>query len=334
MATRDDGDSNQMEYRTLGHSRARVSAFSLGSWKTFEHMPATEALRVMKAAVGAGINFLDDARYDDTTGTAPIDTGYSEVVFGKLLRAGGFRRADLFISNRLWFEFYPEQSLEAEVDDSLSRIGIDHFDAVFCYTLPEGLGPAELVEQLAALIATGKVRYWASANWPVELLAECCRIAVQTGAPLPTAAMVPYSLMVKSFVENAAMEALCRQHGIGVVATFGLHGGILTGKHNAPGSSPSVRYSAERLQELRDDGTLDRVDAFLAIAQDAGYSPAQLAYAYCLRHPIVASVMFGATSAAQVRENLTALQIAPQLDAALLAKLGSIFPADSVFRAE
>lgn len=119
-----------------------------------------------------------------------------------MLRAGGFEREDLFISNRLWFEFFPDESFEAEVDGSLSRIGIDRFDLVFCYLPPEGLGPPELVERLAALIATGKVDYWASANWPVELLAECCRIAARTGAPLPTAAMVPYSVLVKSFVEN------------------------------------------------------------------------------------------------------------------------------------
>jgi L-glyceraldehyde 3-phosphate reductase len=169
-----------MQYRTLGNSGIRVSAFSLGSWNTFEFMSERDGLSVMKAAVDSGINFLDDARYDDTSGKAPISTGYSEVVFGNLLRAGRFDRQRLTISNRLWFEFYPKQSFEDEVDASLERIGIDYFDLVFCFTPPESLSPADLVNQLAALVATGKVRYWAPGNWPVELLVQCCEIARRT----------------------------------------------------------------------------------------------------------------------------------------------------------
>lgn len=323
-----------MEYRPLGYTGIEVSALSLGSWKTFEFMPERDALRVMQAAVDAGINFLDDARYDDTSGTAPIPTGYSEVVFGMLLRAGGFKREDLFISNRLWFEFFPEESFEAEVDGSLARIGIDRFDLVFCFTPPQGLAPAELVERLAALVATGKVRYWAPGNWPTELIAECCAIARRTGAPLPPAAMVPYSLSIKSFVESDAIEAVCREYGIGLVASFALQGGILTGKYNARSAAASIRCDTQQLEELRRDGTLDRVAELVAIAREAGCTPAQLAYAYCLRHPLVASVLFGATSTVQIDENLVALEVAAALDEGLLARLRSIFPAQSRFGGE
>jgi L-glyceraldehyde 3-phosphate reductase len=322
-----------MEYRILGHSGQRVSAFSLGTWKTFEFMAESDALSVIKAAVDAGIDFLDDARYDDVTGTAPFATGYSEVVFGNLLRAGGFDRDKLFVSNRLWFEFYPEETLEAEVDGSLSRIGIDHFDLVFCFLPPENLEANVLVEQLAALIDTGKVRYWASANWSTEFLAECCEAARRIGAPLPTAAMVPYSLSIKSFVENDTIGPLCREYGIGLVASFALQGGILTGKYNAPHAAVRGRYDAEEIEKLRANGTLDRVATVLEIATEIGCSPAQLAYAYCLRHPLVASVLFGATSTAQVAENVASLDVARRLDDELLARLGSIFPAESSFHA-
>lgn len=315
-----------MEYRKLGHSDIDVSALSLGSWNTFEFMSEADGLAVLSAAVDAGINFLDDARYDDTSGQAPLKTGYSEVVFGNLLRAGGFDRDKLFISNRLWFEFYPDESFEAEVDGSLGRIGIDHFDLVFCFTPPKQLSPADLVEQLGALVATGKVRYWAPGNWPVELLAECCEIAARTGAPLPPAAMVPYSVLIKSFVENEMMEALCREYGIGLVSSSALQGGLLTGKYNTEKPPQSVRYKSEDLEFFRESGTLDKIGDFLALAEEVGRSPAQLAYVYCLRHPLVSSVLFGATSTAQVEENLSALQGAKELDGSLLDRLAAIFP--------
>ena len=64
---------------------------------------------MMRAAREAGIDFLDDARYNDETGDAPIPTGYSEVVFGELFRAAGWQRDEVVVANKLWWEFWPEQ---------------------------------------------------------------------------------------------------------------------------------------------------------------------------------------------------------------------------------
>ncbi len=320
-----------MEYRTLGSSGIKVSAFSLGSWNTFEFMSEADGLAIMQAAIDSGIDFLDDARYDDTSGKAPMKTGYSEVVFGNLLRAGDFDRSKLTISNRLWFEFYPDQSFEDEVDASLERIGIDYFDLVFCFTPPENLSPEALVEQLASLVDSGKVRYWAPGNWPVELLAQCCEIASRTGAPLPPAAMVPYSISLRSFVENDTMLALCRDYDISLVASFCLHGGILTGKYSNPDSQPSRRFSAEQIGKLKETGLLKRAAQYVEIATEAGCTPASLAYAYCLRHPHVGSVLFGATSAAQIEDNLAALDAVRLIDDELIERLHALFPAEGGF---
>ena len=99
-----------MEYRPLGASGVEVSALSLGSWRTFERIPRETGVAVMRAARDHGIDFLDDARYDDETGTAPLQTGYSEVVFGQLFRASGWRRDEVIVANKLWWEFWPEQT--------------------------------------------------------------------------------------------------------------------------------------------------------------------------------------------------------------------------------
>ena len=79
-----------MEHRRLGASGLDVSVLALGSWRTYERIPHEQGLEVMRAARELGIDFLDDARYDDESGTAPIRTGYSEVVFGELLRRSGW----------------------------------------------------------------------------------------------------------------------------------------------------------------------------------------------------------------------------------------------------
>src|SRR5436853_2451964 len=111
-----------MERRRLGASDLEVSRLSLGSWRTFERIPRDAGLAVMRAAREHGFNFLDDARYDDETGSAPIPTGYSEVLFGELFRAAGWDRADTVVANKLWWEFWPGQSAAEELEASLRRM--------------------------------------------------------------------------------------------------------------------------------------------------------------------------------------------------------------------
>ena len=172
-----------MEYRKLGNADINVSVFSIGSWNTFEFMDERSGVEVLASAIDAGVNFLGDARYTDTSGKAPIKTGYSEVVFGNLLRAGGWNRDDLILSNRLWLEFYPEESIEKEIDGSLSRIGIDDLDLVYCMDPPETVSLPKLIQEIGEVIKTGKIKYWGIANWSAGLLAEGCVIAKSSGIP-------------------------------------------------------------------------------------------------------------------------------------------------------
>ncbi len=108
-----------------------MSRLSLGSWRTYERISRDAGLAVMKAARDAGVNFLDDARYNDELGTAPIPSGYSEVVFGELFRAAGWPRAETVVSNKLWWEFWPEQSPAQELDASLGRMRFDDVDLIY-----------------------------------------------------------------------------------------------------------------------------------------------------------------------------------------------------------
>src|SRR5262249_4492076 len=98
-------DRLAVQTRRLGSSGIEVSALSLGSWRTYERLPAQTGIAIMRAAHDEGITFFDDARYNDETGAAPIPTGYSEVVFGKLFRGSGLRRDEVVVANKLWWEF-------------------------------------------------------------------------------------------------------------------------------------------------------------------------------------------------------------------------------------
>jgi aryl-alcohol dehydrogenase-like predicted oxidoreductase len=142
----------------LGRSGLTVSRLALGSWRTFERMPREQGVAVMTAAREAGVDFLDDARYDDETGTAPIPTGYSEVVFGELFRASGWRRDAVVVANKLWWEFWPEQDAAGELDASLRRMGLEHLDLAYFEKPPEGLSVDEVVQQVGALIEGGRLR--------------------------------------------------------------------------------------------------------------------------------------------------------------------------------
>ena len=107
------------ECRTLGASGIRVSPIALGSWQTFERMDRGDAERLLAHALTRGIDFLDDARYDDETGSAPLASGYSEVLFGELFRAVGADPRTVSVSNKLWWEFWPRQTAVAELEGSL-----------------------------------------------------------------------------------------------------------------------------------------------------------------------------------------------------------------------
>jgi aryl-alcohol dehydrogenase-like predicted oxidoreductase len=307
--------------RQLGVSGLQVSELSLGSWRTYERLPRDAGLAVMRTALEAGINFLDDARYDDETGTAPIPTGYSEVVFGELFRAAGWPRDQVVVANKLWWELWPQQSAAAELEGSLGRMGFDHVDLIYTAPPPQGLPVDDLVGAIAALIASGKARAWGVLNWPPGVLAEAAQVAGENGLPGPCAAQLAYSLVQRSPVEDPAMLEVLQSCGIAVVASAVLAGGVLTGKYTA---AAGIGRMAGQLDDPRIGPALAAGEALRALAEATGLGPAGLAIAFALANPAVTSVLFGATTAQQVLENLAALDVPARLDAPQLAQLRDI----------
>jgi aryl-alcohol dehydrogenase-like predicted oxidoreductase len=298
----------------LGRSELEVSRLALGSWRTFERIPREDGLAVMRAAREHGFNFLDDARYDDETGTAPMRTGYSEVLFGELFRAAGWDRSDTVVANKLWWEFWPEQSADAELSDSLERMGLDYVDLIYANPPSAGLPVEDMVAAMAGLVSSGKARAWGIVNWQAEPLMQAARAASELGAPAPCAAQLPYSLVQRDWVESDPMTAALEAAGAGVVASFVMAGGVLSGKYDAGGSGRATG----QLDDPRYDAARALGRRLRSLADEHDVSPAALAIAFTLANPAVSSVLFGATSPAQIAENVTALELEPAIVALLL----------------
>jgi aryl-alcohol dehydrogenase-like predicted oxidoreductase len=307
--------------RPLGASGIAVSELSLGSWRTYERIPREAGIAVMRRARELGINFLDDARYNDETGTAPIKTGYSEVVFGEVFRASGWNREEVVLANKLWWEFWPEQDAAAELEGSLGRMKMDYIDLAYAEQPPDGLTVERVVLEVGGLISSGKLRAWGVLNWPAALIAEASKACAKAGVPPPCAAQLAYSLVRRSPVEDAEMVEAIGAAGASVVSSFTLDGGALTGKYATPGAKGRLSGGSE--DERHTDAF--RVSGQLAaLAHQIGTRSAPLAIAFALLNPCVASVLFGATSPEQVSENLKAVELAATLDADVIAQLRRI----------
>jgi L-glyceraldehyde 3-phosphate reductase len=305
----------------LGGSGIQVSALALGSWRTYERMSRDEGVAVLRTARAAGITFLDDARYNDETGTAPIPTGYSEVVFGELFRAAGWPRAEAVVANKLWWEFWPGESPAQEVAGSLRRMQFDYLDLVYSEVPPDGVPLEEAVALLAGLVRDGTVRAWGTLNWPPDLMERAWQAADDLGVPGPVATQPAYSLVRREIVEDPAMQELARSRSVAIVASYALAGGVLTGKYDA---DPAAGRAAGSLDRPPVAAAAAAGRQLAALARAAGRDPAQLAMAFALLNPAVTAVLFGATRPWQVTANTGALQVAADLTPAEREQLAAI----------
>jgi aryl-alcohol dehydrogenase-like predicted oxidoreductase len=304
--------------RPLGSSGLDVSALSLGSWRTFEHRPAETGVAILRAAREEGISFFDDARYNDETGRAPIPTGYSEVLFGELFRGAGMRRDEVVVANKLWWEFWPEQGAAAELDASLQRMRFDHVDLIYANPPPAGLAVADLVAGVGGLVAAGKARAWGLVNWPADLCGQAVAAAASLAIAPPCAVQLPYSLVQRSWVEDPRMRQAVAAAGAGVVASFCLAGGVLTGKYR---SSPAAGRAVGTLAEPRVAPAVAAAGELAALAGELGTTAAALALAFPFTNGDVTSVLFGATSPQQLRANCAVVRLWDRLSPADTARL-------------
>jgi L-glyceraldehyde 3-phosphate reductase len=302
--------------RPLGASGIDVSVMSLGSWRTYERIPRPQGIDVMRAARSAGITFLDDARYDDETGQAPIPTGWSEVVFGELFRAAGWVRDEVIVANKLWWEHWPDEDAQAELDGSLARMGFDYVDLIYAVTPPDRLAMDELVEQVAGLIRSGRARAWGTCMWTGAQHLEALDVCEQVSGPAPAAAQMSTSLVEHSGPDDPDMMQAFVRGPIALVASFVLAGGALTGKYLRGEHGRVDDYESPLSQAGK-----NLVPQVVALAEQWDVPVSHVAFAYAFLHPHLASVLFGARSSEQLTENVAAYANFESFDSDQLAAI-------------
>lgn len=315
-----------MNYRPLGRSGLQVSEVSLGSWLTLGSSVDREATReIVHRAYDLGINLFDTADV--------YASGQAEEVLGQALRA--VPRRYVVIATKAFFPMseHPNdrglsrKHLFESVEASLRRLGTDYLDLHQCHRPDPATPMEETVCAYEDLIREGKVLYWGVSEWKAAQIGEACRVADHRLAYRPVSNQPQYSLLRRQ-IESELLPA-CEREGLSQIVFSPLGQGVLSGKYSG-GMRPSGSRAADaqRNQFMRTylaPETLERVDRLRPIASELAITPAQLALAWCLRRPSIASVIVGATRPSQLDENARASGI--EIPAELLSRIDAIAPA-------
>jgi aryl-alcohol dehydrogenase-like predicted oxidoreductase len=199
-------------------------------------------------------------------------------------------------------------------------MGFDRLDVLYSSTLPAEIPVPVAVEQIAEVLATGRVKAWSVVNWSAKSLAQAAEEANRLAIPQPCAAQLPYSLARLDWVEDRTMDAALQRTGASLVPSAVLAGGALTGKYAA---GETGRVSGE----LDDPGRRMAFEIGAALREPAGRlqtAPATLAIAFTLAHPRTACALIGATRPAQIDAAIEAVAVADRLTATDLEELRAL----------
>ncbi len=301
-----------MEYRQLGSSDLQVSEIALGSWLTYGGgVERQQAEACVAKAFEVGINFIDTANV--------YAGGAAEAFLGETL--AGRPRDSYVLATKLYFPMpNGDQGLSRgqvlkQIDASLARLRTDHVDLYQCHRYDWDTPLEETMEALTEVVRQGKARYIGFSEWPAERIHAALDLS---GVEKFVSSQPQYSALQRG--PEREVIPLCTANGISQIVFSPLSQGVLTGKY-APGEPPplNTRWATASMNGFMgqyDDALLERVQRLRPIADELGISMAQLALAWVLREPNVASAIVGASRPQQVADNAAASGI--ELDRATL----------------
>jgi aryl-alcohol dehydrogenase-like predicted oxidoreductase len=315
-------------------SKFCLGAMMFGAWGNPDH---DDSIRIIHAALDAGINFIDTA---DVYGQ-----GESEEIVGKAL--AGRRRDDIILATKFHNAMGedPNQQGNARrwiiraVEDSLRRLGTDWIDLYQVHRFDPRTDIEETLSALSDLVHQGKVRYIGTSTFPASHIVEAQWVARDRHLQRFVTEQPPYSILVRAV--EADVLPTCQRHGMGVMSYSPLTGGWLSGRwRKDTGQQSSSR--ASRLPERFDLSSplnqrkLDAVEELAQLADEAGITLIQLAIAFVLNHPAITAALIGPRTMEQLESQLIAADVV--LDAAVLDRIDEIVspgttlnPADNSF---
>jgi len=300
---------DEMIYRRCGKSGILLPAISLGLWHNFGYVDNLEkSRRVLRTAFDAGITHFDLANnYGPPYGSA-------EENFGLLLKRDFLKyRDELIISSKAGYDMWPgpygnlgsRKYLIASCDQSLKRMGLDYVD-IFYHHRPDPDTPLEeTMMALDQLVRQGKALYVGISNYPTDLAERAVCILKDLGTPC-LIHQAKYS-MFERWVEEDLLGIL-DDNGVGCIAFSPLAQGMLTDKYinGIPDDSRAAK-DMTYLEKGQVESQLPTIRQLNDIAQERGQKLSQMALSWLLKDDRVTSVLIGASSSKQLRENLEAL---------------------------
>jgi aryl-alcohol dehydrogenase-like predicted oxidoreductase len=315
-----------MDHRTLGRTGVQVSplclgAMMFGAWGNTDH---DDSIRIVHAALDAGINFIDTADV--------YSAGESEEIVGKAL-AG--RREDVVLATKFHGTMGDDLNrrgnsrrwIVQEVESSLTRLKTDWIDLYQVHRPEVDTDIEETLGALSDLVHQGKVRYLGSSTFPASQVVEAQWAARDRGLERFVCEQPPYSLLVRG-VEGDLLGT-AQRHGMGVIPWSPLAGGWLSGGWRK-GQAPPSSTRAQRLPARYDlslpgnQRKLDAADALAQLAEEAGVSLIHLAIAFVIRHPAVTAAIIGPRTMEQLQSQLGASEV--DLPTDVLDRIDEIVP--------
>ena len=339
-----------MKYRALGRSGVKVSELCLGTMTWGSQNSEAEAHEQMDYAVDQGINFFDTAEMYPTTPGAAETQGLTETYIGNWLKATG-RRDRIVLGTKIvgvGFERIRDgakispKTLQLAVEGSLRRLQTDAIDlyqlhwpnrGTYAFRRHWTFDPSgqdrdevradleDIFEAMTGLVQAGKVRHFGLSNDSAWGLAQYLRLSEIHGGPRVVTIQNEYSLMARLF--SLDLAEMCHHEEVALLPYSPLAAGLLTGKYSG-GALPagSRRTINVALGGRYSDTSAAVADLYAAAARKHGLDPAQMALAFTLGCKQVASTIIGATSMAQLKNNIGASDVV--LSDELLAEIAAI----------
>ncbi|MGV9271451.1 aldo/keto reductase [Kitasatospora sp. NPDC003701] len=303
-----------MTYRRAGRSGVRLPAVSLGLWHNFGDAQPLEVQRaVLRRAFDRGVTHFDLANnYGPPYGSAERNFGY--------LFAQDFKpyRDELFIASKAGYDMWPgpygdggsRKYLLASLDQSLERMGLDYVDVFYSHRHDPDTPLEETMGALDAAVRSGRALYAGISNYPAEQHREAVAILRELGTPV-LLNQARYSILDRG-PEEGLLDAVGETR-TGLIAFSPLAQGLLTDRYLSGEVPEGSRMSVGRFlkEEALTGEKLEQLRALGKVAERRGQTLAQLALSWVLRDRRVVSVIIGASSTAQLDQNLDALAGAP-----------------------
>jgi len=299
----------RMPYNRCGRSGLRLPAVSLGLWHNFGHDRPFETSRAIALrAFDLGITHFDLANnYGPPYGSA-------EENFGQMLRRelASFRD-ELVISTKAGYDMWPgpygdwgsRKYLLASLDQSLARLGLEYVDIFYSHRFDPDTPLEETMGALDSAVRQGKALYAGVSSYSATKTAEAAAILRRLGTPLLI--HQPSYSMLNRWIEEELLDTLAAE-GVGCIAFSPLAQGLLSDRylHGIPEGSRASRDTSLSPDQLTEQ-TLAKIRSLNEIASRRGQTLAQMAVAWTLRDPRMTSTVVGASSVAQLEENVAAL---------------------------